>query len=137
MPDFQNDELAGLKLSNITAEHARVSPPNLLEVLSGPSPGSVQSRLCLLDVTLRLLGKFSEMYKGLDGFVELYTPVLEVIQAISLQNFPCDLQVCYFYRCNHYHTKFFPGSSFQPERDLITAAEVCEAVTLSFASSDT
>jgi nucleolar protein 14 len=51
----------------------------LLELLTLEEPNE-QAKVNLLALILDLFGKFGEMYKSLDGFVELYEPVLEVLQ---------------------------------------------------------
>ena len=94
MPDFRNDALTALKLYGKTTKSLKPASPNLVSLLCGLDASSVQSKVDLLATALQLLGRFADVYKGVEGFVELYTPVLEVIQRVTLDGFSLDLQVC-------------------------------------------
>ena len=93
-PDFQNGGLATLNSWEKAPKSLKYAPPDLVALLCGLDDRPVLSKLALLATTLQLLGKFAEMYKGLDGFVELYTPVLELLQSVIVDKLPLELQVC-------------------------------------------
>ena len=94
IPDFRNDALTTLKLHGKSTKDLKFTCPDLVPLLCGIDAHPAQSRLDLLATALQLLGKFSETYKGLEGFVELYTPVLEILQIVTFDGFPMELQVC-------------------------------------------
>lgn len=52
-----------------------------------------QHKLDLLAVTYHLLGQFSELYKGLDAFIELFGPVTEIADRLKVGKLSEDLQV--------------------------------------------
>ncbi|KXN89479.1 putative nucleolar complex protein 14 [Leucoagaricus sp. SymC.cos] len=83
-PDFRSESCRKLliKAKKQTPMPGKVNLPTLLS-LGEPDD---QAKVDLLALTLQLLGKFSEMYKGLDGFVELFEPVLDVIQYGETKN---------------------------------------------------
>ncbi|KAI0268141.1 Nop14-like protein [Gloeopeniophorella convolvens] len=67
------------------AKKLSVNPPDLASSL-GEEPGSVQAHVDLLGLSIDLLERFSESCKVLDGFIELYGPVLQVLESIETNN---------------------------------------------------
>lgn len=59
-----------------------VNRPDLVTVIGGEQIGA-QANVDLLGLAIDLLGQFSESYKALDGFVELYNPVVEVLSGTN------------------------------------------------------
>ncbi|KAI9467126.1 Nop14-like protein [Lactarius psammicola] len=59
-----------------------VNRPDLVTV-TGDESISAQANVDLLSLAIDLLARFSELYKALDGFVELYNPVLEVLSDVN------------------------------------------------------
>jgi nucleolar protein 14 len=92
IPDFI--VLTTLRLHGEATQNLCIARANLVSLLCGLDAHPAQSKLDLLATTLQLLGKFAEIYKSLDGFLEIYTPVLEILQRVTLDDFPVDLQVC-------------------------------------------
>ncbi|KAK0444311.1 nucleolar protein 14 [Armillaria borealis] len=82
-PDFRS-ELSG----SFTIQHSTGSPPgqkvDLLEVLVAGSANE-GTKFGLLSVALDLVARFAEMYKGLEGFVELYEPISTILKHILKQ----------------------------------------------------
>lgn len=82
-PDFRS-ELSG----SFTVQHSTGSPPSqkvdLLEVLVAGSANE-GTKFGLLSVALDLVARFAEMYKGLEGFVELYEPISTILKHILKQ----------------------------------------------------
>ncbi|KAF6761973.1 nucleolar protein 14 [Ephemerocybe angulata] len=56
--------------------------PNLPELLEAEA-NDEQAKATLLGLALNLLGRFADMYKGLDGFIELLEPVHVVLQGVD------------------------------------------------------
>ena len=59
-----------------------VNQPELVVVIGGEQI-SAQANVDLLGLAIDILAQFSESYKALDGFVELYGPVLEVLSGAN------------------------------------------------------
>src|SRR6266702_2411673 len=64
------------------ATNLTVNRPDLVTVI-GDEQISAQANVDLLGLAIDLLARFSELYKALDGFVELYSPVLEVLSGAN------------------------------------------------------
>ena len=93
MPDFGNDTLSSLKINSKSAGSREISRPNLVSMLCGRDLHSAQAKIDLLDTALQLLHRFADIYKGLDGFVELYQPVVDVLQSLTVLDMPMALRV--------------------------------------------
>ncbi|KAK0206966.1 nucleolar protein 14 [Desarmillaria ectypa] len=82
-PDFRS-ELS----SFFTAQRATGSPSSqkvdLLQVLIAGSANE-ETKFALLSVALDLVVRFAELYKGLEGFVELYEPISTILKHILKQ----------------------------------------------------
>lgn len=80
-----------------------------------------QHKLDLLAVTYHLLGQFSELYKGLDGFIELFEPVTEIADRLKVGKLSEDLQV----RSTRLSASWPPGGgSSLPSPRKFTATEL-------------
>ena len=64
------------------AAELSVNRPDLVALI-GDEKISAQTNVDLLGLAVDLLAKFSEAYKAVDGFVELYSPVLEVLNGAN------------------------------------------------------
>lgn len=58
------------------------SRPNLVAVI-GDKQISAQTNVDLLGLAVDLLARFSQSYKALEGFIELYQPVLQVLRDVD------------------------------------------------------
>ena len=56
--------------------------PDLVALISHEQINA-QANVDLLSLAIDLVTQFSEAYKSLDGFVELYSPVLEVLNGAN------------------------------------------------------
>lgn len=54
----------------------------------GADDGDEQAKADLLALALALLRRFAELYKALDGFVELYGPALELLEHVESKHLP-------------------------------------------------
>ncbi|PVF95514.1 Nop14-like protein [Serendipita vermifera] len=61
--------------------------PPLFNILSGDDKGE-QAKLDLLTLALELTARCGEMYKGLDGFIELFDPILSILSGLSTKKLP-------------------------------------------------
>jgi len=74
------------------AKTMSVNKPHLLIVIGGKE-SSAQTNVDLLGLAVDLLARFSELYKALEGFVELYEPVLQTLYEIDIDFLSPMLQV--------------------------------------------
>jgi len=81
-PDFLSDLCRPLIIDVKRARRATVQKANLGVILYTVHSDE-QTKTDLLGLTLDLLGRFADIYKGLDGFVELYEPILDVLQNVN------------------------------------------------------
>ncbi|KAG6812102.1 hypothetical protein H0H92_004402 [Tricholoma furcatifolium] len=84
-PDFRSDLCRSLALNPKTQSKVVIQKANLADLLSLDKP-TEQAKSDLLSLALSLLGKYADMYKGLDGFVELYEPISEILKHIDAAN---------------------------------------------------
>ncbi len=74
------------------AKTLSVNRPHLVAVI-GSKERSAQTNVDLLGLAVDLLARFSEPYKALEGFVELYEPVLQTLHDIDIDVLSPMLQV--------------------------------------------
>ncbi|PPQ63128.1 hypothetical protein CVT24_005768 [Panaeolus cyanescens] len=84
-PDLNSPSCQQLGL-NPKANKSFVSrKPNLLNLMSVDTP-SEQDKVDLLLLAFDLLGRFMDLYKGIEGFVELDTTVVAVLEGVHGKN---------------------------------------------------
>ncbi|KAJ7173755.1 nucleolar protein 14 [Mycena filopes] len=83
VPDFRSELCAGLVLKKAPK---KATPKADLAALLTMEVPTEEGKAQLLTLALDLLGRFADMYKGLEGFIELYEPVLEILAHICDQN---------------------------------------------------
>ncbi|KAG6902471.1 hypothetical protein C0995_016333 [Termitomyces sp. Mi166 len=81
-PDFRSDLCRPLVLK--TKAQSKVVPrkANLTALFDLGEP-TEQAKVDLLSLALGLLGKYADMYKSLEGFIELYGPILEILKHVD------------------------------------------------------
>ncbi|KAF9450928.1 Nop14-like protein [Macrolepiota fuliginosa MF-IS2] len=89
-PDFrsENCRLLAMKTKKSTPKPRK---PDLTALLTLEEP-SEQAKVDLLAMALDLLGRFADMYKGLDGFLELCEPILEIIRQAETKSWNEELR---------------------------------------------
>jgi nucleolar protein 14 len=90
LPDF-SPELHRLLVLRNPSHDLQVQKCNLAKTL--PSNDDAQAKVDLLGLSLDLLSRFSELYKGLDAFVEIFQPIQTVLEGIKTKKLPPSLQV--------------------------------------------
>lgn len=90
--DFRSPRCKHLALDVSKAKGLSPRQPNLTELLISED-STEQGKVDLLAASLDLLLKSAEMYKGLDGFPEIYDPVMYIFE--GLHSLPRSLQVSY------------------------------------------
>ncbi|KAF7352288.1 putative nucleolar complex protein 14 [Mycena venus] len=83
-PDFRSELCRGLSLDAKKAKTKAIPKAELVALLTAEEP-TEEGKAQLLGLTVDLLGRFADMYKGLEGFIELYEPVLEILLHIREQ----------------------------------------------------
>ncbi|KAJ7849826.1 nucleolar protein 14 [Mycena olivaceomarginata] len=73
-PDFGSALCRGLAIRDLKNTKAELAV--LLTMTEAPTE---EGKAQLLGLAVDLLGRFADMYKGLEGFIELYEPVLEIL----------------------------------------------------------
>lgn len=92
-PDFQSDLCRPLALDT-KAQNKKLVPRKAdLSNLLSSGELTEQAKIDLLSLALRLLGKYADMYKGLEGFIELYAPILEILKHVDHTSLADALQV--------------------------------------------
>ncbi|KAG8906997.1 nucleolar complex protein 14 [Tulasnella sp. 403] len=91
-PDFTKDTLKPLKLNSRKASSPEPRTPDLLALLQPIEPQE-QHKADLLNTVFTLLSKFAELHKGLEGFVELFQPVVDVLSALETACYSPPLKV--------------------------------------------
>lgn len=87
-PDFQcHPELT---IDPKKTQHSSVGTPSF-SALYARSIGE-QAKVDLLACSLTLLDRFAEMYKGFDGFPELYRPIQEILEKVRIDDLCESLQ---------------------------------------------
>jgi nucleolar protein 14 len=95
-PDFRETHSAGLAL-NAKKSQSRpdTAKPDIVSILAqDDSAHGEDVKVDLLNVAFEVLAQFAEMYKGLDGFPELFGPILDVLEGLHQNKLPSSLQVC-------------------------------------------
>ncbi|KAG1752449.1 nucleolar protein 14 [Suillus paluster] len=82
-PDFRSDLCAPLAIDMKKSKHLDFRIPSLHRLMTC-SEYREQDKIDLLGLAFRLLERFSEMYKSLDGFIELYQPVLDILTKLDI-----------------------------------------------------
>lgn len=93
-PDFRSEfyQQSRIQLSKKSPQQGKA---NLTDLFMLEEPNE-QAKVDLLSLTLDLFEKFADMYKGLDGFVELYTPILECLRGAEVKDWNKELKSRYF-----------------------------------------
>ncbi|KZT71550.1 Nop14-like protein [Daedalea quercina L-15889] len=86
-PDFESEHCSSFTIAGKKVKNATLNSPQLSRLLSGDE-FSEQDKVDLLGLTLDLLGRFADMYKGLDGFIELYGPLVELLSGVKSGSLP-------------------------------------------------
>lgn len=91
-PDFQSNLCQPLKLKK-SKQPPDASVPNLSELLDA-RPDDERAKASLLCLAIDLCGRFGDMYKGLDGFIELFEPARSILRGIDVSKLDQSIQVC-------------------------------------------
>lgn len=86
-PDFKVPELQAHGTKSLTPGR-----PNITDIITNEET-SDQTKLDLLSLSLELVGRFADLYKSLDGFIELYEPILAILSALTVKKVSKALKV--------------------------------------------
>ncbi|CDO73803.1 hypothetical protein BN946_scf185015.g132 [Trametes cinnabarina] len=90
LQDFKTSMTSMLSVDAKKAKELTLGKPDLAQCLSGED-FSEQQKVDLLGLALELLARYADMYKGVEGFIELYTPIHEILGAVQSSSLPSDL----------------------------------------------
>lgn len=90
-PDFMSERCQSLALGK-KARQLDVQKPDLTKLL-GEGVAGEQVKVDLLGLTLDLLGQYADMYKSLEAFIELYDPIVALLEGIKADSLPSALSV--------------------------------------------
>ncbi|ESK89370.1 nucleolar protein 14 [Moniliophthora roreri MCA 2997] len=90
-PDFRSAVCESLMISPKNAKGLEIQKPNLSAILSS-SEHDESDKLNLFVLTLDALGKFADLYKGLEAFIEIFKPLLEICQNLEIGKLGKDVQ---------------------------------------------
>jgi nucleolar protein 14 len=91
-PDFRSDLCKSLTLKSKKGTDFAVRKVNLADILDGGDLNE-QTKVDLLGLTFNLLGRFGDMYKGLEGFIELFQPINDIVSKLDTRKLSTELQV--------------------------------------------
>jgi nucleolar protein 14 len=94
-PDFMSALCVPLSIADKKAPSLSPLKPNLVDLLSESGPRE-QAKVDALGLALELNHQFANMNKAVDGFIELYSPVQEVLLAVNGSRLSQGLRVCGF-----------------------------------------
>jgi len=80
-----------LRLDTKKARKLSLGTPDLPVMLLGT--GGEQTKVDLFGTCLALLERFADQYKSLDGFLELYSPVQDILAQLDVDRLPGALRV--------------------------------------------
>jgi nucleolar protein 14 len=80
-PDLRSELCESLTIDRSKAKRLQFRKPDLVHMISA-NP-TEQSKIDALGVALGLLERFGDMYKSLDGFIELYEPINLIISGLK------------------------------------------------------
>jgi nucleolar protein 14 len=91
-PDFMSDSCRALSLNVTKSRNLTVHKPDFVTVLSQRDYDE-QTKVDLLGLSFHLLGRYADMYKSLEGFLELFEPPSVILQKIHMKKLPENLRV--------------------------------------------
>jgi nucleolar protein 14 len=89
-PDLGSAACKSLRITSASTVSPS-SPPDIVAILAGDAEGE-QTKVDLLATAFELIGRFAELYKGLDGFPELFQPLADVLVGVRAAKLPASLQ---------------------------------------------
>ena len=90
-PDLRSELCESLGISRSKTKGLQFRKPDLVHMISA-NP-TEQSKIDALGLALDLLERFGDMYKSLDGFIELYEPINHVLSGLECRQLSEDVQV--------------------------------------------
>ncbi|KIM63659.1 hypothetical protein SCLCIDRAFT_1214045 [Scleroderma citrinum Foug A] len=89
-PDFRSELCAPMGINPETASKLVFRKPDLWQLLT--SEPAQQLRIDAFGLALELLDRFADLYKGLDGFIELYDPIHSILSSLQCCRLSTEVQ---------------------------------------------
>lgn len=83
-PDFKSELCRGLTLHGKTRKALITRKPDLNGLMNADMDDD-QAKVDLLSVTFDLLDKYADLYKGIAGFIELFEPILSILEHVEMK----------------------------------------------------
>ncbi|KIJ69877.1 hypothetical protein HYDPIDRAFT_23036 [Hydnomerulius pinastri MD-312] len=90
-PDFHSDLYGTLAINQKTAKGLVFRKPDLHQLMSSSSL-TEQSKIDALGLALNLIDRFADMYKAMDGFIELFEPIRLVLSGLEFKKLSENIQ---------------------------------------------
>jgi nucleolar protein 14 len=81
-PDFRSDLCTPLLMNTKARKSLVVRKAELLNLMTADNDDE-QAKSDLLLLAFHLLGEFADLYKAIDGFVELYEPIISILNNLE------------------------------------------------------
>lgn len=96
-PGFGEEWSKALMLDAKSAKGLKIQKPDFSTLLPTTSDcdddNAEASKLSLLALALDLIGRYADMLKGLEAFVEIFEPIRQILENLRLEKFGDDIQV--------------------------------------------
>ncbi|PCH40939.1 Nop14-like protein [Wolfiporia cocos MD-104 SS10] len=89
-PDFGSERCLPLAINAKKAKKLTLNKPDLVALITGVAHDD-RSKVDLLGLAIELLSRYADMYKSLDGFIELYQPIAELLDGIKPKGLSAEL----------------------------------------------
>ncbi|KAJ3847822.1 nucleolar protein 14 [Lentinula lateritia] len=90
-PDFRSTHCRHLTLDAKMAKGLKIQQPNLSDLLTNQEHDAAL-KLNLLGLSLDLLGRYANLSKGIEAFIEVFNPISQILQNLELEKFQDDLR---------------------------------------------
>ena len=94
-PDFQSDLCTSLSMNTKARKSLVVRKAEIINLMTA-NDDDEQAKADLLLLAFHLIGQFANLYKAIDGFVELYEPVIAILNNLDTKKLFDGHKVGYF-----------------------------------------
>ncbi|KIM46535.1 hypothetical protein M413DRAFT_441625 [Hebeloma cylindrosporum] len=87
-PDFRSDSCTPLSMNTKARKSLVIRKAELISLMTADADDE-QAKSDLLLLAFHLMGQFADLYKAIDGFIELYEPVVSILNNVETKKL-CD-----------------------------------------------
>jgi nucleolar protein 14 len=81
-PEFMSEMCQALNMDGKASKELVTRKPQLINLMNAEADDE-QAKADLLSLAFELLGRYADIYKGIEGFVELFEPILTILENIE------------------------------------------------------